>query len=299
MNVLVSGATGLVGSALLPALTERGHVARRLSRGGGDEHDLSWRPERGEIDEARLGGFDAVVHLAGESIAKGRWTEDKKARIRDSRRVGTRLLCDALARSKPLPKVLVSASAVGFYGNRGDAWLDEESALGAGFLAEVCREWEAATRPAIEAGIRVVHARFGFILSRHGGGLAQMLPPFRAGVGGKIGSGEQYVSWIAIEDLVGAILHALASESLRGPVNFVGPAPVTNRDFVKSLGRVLKRPTFVPMPTFAARIAFGEMADELLLSSQRVAPRRLLASGYQFQCPDLDGTFSHVLEKAS
>jgi uncharacterized protein (TIGR01777 family) len=268
---------------------------RRLVREGGGEKDLSWRPDRGEIEERRLDGLDAVVHLAGESIAEGRWTAEKKARIRDSRVKGTRLLCEALARQPAPPKTLVSASAIGFYGSRGDEPLDEESPIGPGFLAEVCREWEAATRAAVERGIRVVPMRFGFVLSASGGGLAKMLPPFRIGVGGPIGSGRQHVSWIALDDLVAAIDHVIRTASLRGPVNGVAPNPVTNRELTKTLGRVLGRPAFLAMPTIAARIVFGEMGDELLLSSQRVAPKKLLASGFQFRWPTIEAALRHVL----
>jgi uncharacterized protein (TIGR01777 family) len=300
MNVLVSGSSGLVGSALVSSLKEKGHAVRRLVREGGDEHDVSWRPERGEVEARRLADLDAVVHLAGESIASGRWTALKKAAIRDSRVVGTRLLCDALARQAKPPKVVVSASAVGFYGaDRGEEWLDESSSVGHGFLADVCREWESATRPAIDAGVRVVHARLGFVLSARGGGLARMLPPFRLGVGGVVGSGRQYVSWVALDDVVGAIEHALTHASLRGPANVVAPSPVTNREFTKTLGRVVGRPTLVPMPTFAARLAFGEMADELLLGSQRVRPAKLESSGYAFRWPNLEEALRHAVDAAS
>lgn len=295
MNILVSGASGLIGSALVPALAARGHQVRRLVRDDAGEDDVLWRPERGEIDGARLAGFDAVVHLAGENIADGRWTAEKKRRIVESRCKGTRLLCEALARLPAPPKTLACASAVGFYGSRADEWLDEESAVGSGFLAEGCREWEAATRPAIERGIRVVHLRTGFVLSARGGGLARMLVPFRLGIGGVLGSGKQWMSWVAVDDVVGAIDHVLATEGVRGPVNVVAPEPVTNATFTKTLGRVLGRPTILPMPAFAAHLAFGEVADELLLASQRVAPRRLIASGYRFAWPSLEPALQHLL----
>jgi hypothetical protein len=295
MKVLVSGSSGLVGSALVPFLAAGGHAVRRLVREGGEEHDVSWRPEQGEIDAARLEGFDAVVHLAGESIARGRWSAEKKARIRDSRVRGTRLLCEALARRAAPPKVLVSASAIGFYGSRGDLWLEEESSLGSGFLAEVCRQWEQATREAVEAGIRVVRLRAGFVLSPKGGGLARMLTPFRLGLGGKLGDGRQWMSWIGIDDLVAAIGHVLARRDLEGPVNCVSPEPVTNSEFTRTLGRVLGRPAFLPMPAFAVHLVFGEMGDELLLASQRVAPRRLLAAGFRFGWPALEAALRHLL----
>jgi uncharacterized protein (TIGR01777 family) len=238
---------------------------------------------------------DAVVHLAGENIASARWTERQKARIRDSRVKATGLLCNLLARYSPPPKALVCASAIGYYGDRGDEILKEESAPGSGFLSDVCREWEAATQPAVERGIRVVNLRIGMVLSALGGGLAKMLTPFKLGAGGVMGSGRQYMSWIAVDDLVDAIHFALTHESLRGPANAVAPSPVTNREFTRTLGRVLSRPTPFPMPAFAARLAFGEMADALLLASTRVQPARLLASGFTFRYPDLEGALRHLL----
>jgi uncharacterized protein (TIGR01777 family) len=237
-----------------------------------------------------------VVNLAGDNIAAGRWTPEKKARIRDSRVQLTRQLAESLARLTPPPQVLVSASAIGFYGNRGDEVLREESLSGSDFLSSVCRDWEAATRPAAEAGIRVVCLRFGAILSAAGGALAKMLTPFRLGAGGVIGDGRQWMSWIALNDVLGAIRHALAADALRGPVNVVAPQPVTNREFTQMLGRVLGRPAILPLPAFAARLAFGEMADALLLSSQRVEPARLLASGYRFQFTELEGALRHLLQ---
>jgi uncharacterized protein (TIGR01777 family) len=238
---------------------------------------------------------DAVVHLAGENIAAGRWTERQKARIRDSRVKGTRLLCDLLARYSPPPKALVCASAVGYYGDRGDEILKEESAPGSDFLFDVCREWEAATQTAVERGIRVVNLRIGVVLSPLGGALAKMLTPFKLGAGGVIGSGRQYMSWIALDDVVRAFHFALTNQSLLGPVNAVAPNPVTNRDFTRTLGRVLSRPTVFPMPAFAARLAFGEMADALLLASTRVEPARLLAGSFIFRYPDLEGALRHLL----
>jgi len=238
---------------------------------------------------------DAVVHLAGENIAAGRWTERQKARIRDSRVKGTRLLCDLLARYSPPPKALVCASAVGYYGDRGDEILKEESASGSDFLSDVCGEWEAATQTAVERGIRVVNLRIGVVLSPLGGALAKMLTPFKLGAGGVIGSGRQYMSWIALDDAVRAFHFALTNQSLHGPVNAVAPNAVTNRDFTRTLGRVLSRPTVFPMPAFAARLAFGEMADALLLASTRVQPARLLAGGFTFRYPDLEGALRHLL----
>lgn len=297
MKVAVTGSTGLVGSLLVPALSSAGHEALRLVRhppAGKDE--IFWDPDIGQLDEASLEGIGAVVHLAGENIAARRWNADQKARIRDSRIHGTHVLATALARLKTPPKVLVAASAVGFYGDRGDGVLTEESAGGQGFLADVCREWEAAADPARQKGIRVVHLRFGVVLSPKEGALKKMLPAFRLGVAGVIGNGKQYWSWISVDDAAGAILHALANESLRGPVNGVSPQPATNREFTKTLGNVLKRPTLLPMPAFAARLVLGEMADALLLASDRVEPRKLAASGYRFRHPDLKTALRELLK---
>jgi uncharacterized protein len=301
MNVLVTGSSGLVGSVLVPSLASGGNRVIRLvrSKAGVDEGQALWDPEAGTIDAASLEGVDAVVHLAGESIASGRWTAKQKARIRESRVKGTQLLAETLAGLGQRPKVLVSASAVGYYGDRGDEVLREESPSGSGFLAEVCRQWEAAAAPAAQAGIRVVNLRFAMILSPSGGALQRLLLPFRLGVGGRLGGGQQFMSWVALDDVVGAILHALTAEELVGPANAVSPGAVTNREFTRALGRVLRRPTVFPLPAFAARLAFGQMADELLLASQRVEPARLLASGYQFRFPELEGALRHLLGKSS
>jgi uncharacterized protein (TIGR01777 family) len=256
---------------------------------------IEWSPDRYSIALARIEGFDAVVHLAGESIAEGRWTDEKKKRIRESRVKGTRLLGDALANLTKPPKVMISASAIGYYGDRGDEVLTESSAPGKGFLSDVCLEWEKATALATEKGIRVVNTRFGIILDQNGGALAKMLPPFRMGIGGRIGSGKQWMSWIALDDVVGGIKFALANEAVSGPVNFVAPNPVTNSEFTKTLGKALSRPTIFPIPAFGVRLVFGEMADALLLSSQRVEPSRLQEIGYQFQYQHLDRALNHVL----
>ncbi|MBI3988355.1 MAG: TIGR01777 family protein [candidate division NC10 bacterium] len=297
MTILMTGSSGFIGLALVPFLTNRGHRVTRLVRSQPSPGEVAvrWDPVAGTLETARLEGLDAVVHLAGESLAAGRWTVERKARIRDSRVKGTRLLCESLAQLAQPPKVLICASAIGYYGDRGEEPLQEESAPGSGFLAEVCREWEAAAEPAVQRGIRVVHLRFGMVLSPKGGALAKMLFPFRIGAGGILGSGRQYWSWIALDDALGAIHHVFTTDTLQGPVNAVAPHPVTNREFTKTLGRVLGRPTPFPIPAFAARLAFGEMADEMLLASTRVEPTRLLATGYRFRHPELEGTLRHLL----
>jgi uncharacterized protein (TIGR01777 family) len=296
LDVLVSGSSGLIGSALVPALENIGHRVRRLTRSGGSSEDaVRWDPSAGTIDAASLEGIDAVVHLAGENVAQGRWTSTKKVRIRDSRVKGTRLLAETIAKLPTPPKVMVSASASGYYGDRGNELLTEESAPGNNFLAGVCQEWEAAADPAREAGVRVVHPRFGIVLSAEGGALAVTLPIFKLGGGGRIGSGRQYWSWISIDDVAGAILHALTTDSLSGPVNVTVPNPPTNAEYTKTLGHVLGRPTIFPLPAPAARLALGEVADELLLASQRIEPAKLKETGYEYRYPELEGAFRHVL----
>ncbi|MBA4017256.1 MAG: TIGR01777 family protein [Pirellula sp.] len=295
LRVLITGSGGLVGSALTPFLQTGGHTISRLTRTQSKRGGIRWDPEAGEIDPATLEGFDAVVHLAGESIASGRWSEARKQRILESRVKGTQLLAGALAKLKNPPKVFACASAVGFYGNRGDETLDESSAPGQGFLADVCQAWEAATKPASAAGIRTVNLRFGVILSGRGGALGKMLLPFQLGAGGRIGSGKQWMSWVALDDVIGAIHHSLLTDSVAGPVNVVSPTPVTNAEFTKTLGRVLMRPTIFPMPAFAAKLALGEMADELLLAGQRVLPKALEAADYRFRFAQLEDALRHVL----
>ena len=299
MQIVVAGASGLIGSSLVAFLQTAGHHVRRLVRGEAKTAgDIRWDPAAGTVDQAALSGCDAVVNLAGESIAAHRWTACQKQKILSSRVESTKLLADALTSMNPRPKVWVGASAIGYYGDRGDEQLDESSRPGEGFLPDVCRQWEAAMQPAAAAGIRVVHARFGVVLSPAGGALKTMLTPFRLGLGGRIGNGRQFMSWIALDDAIGAIYQALMTESLAGAVNLVTPNPVTNQEFTKTLGRVIRRPTIFPMPAPAARLALGEMADALLLASARVHPARLLTSGYAFRYPDLEPALRHLLGKA-
>jgi uncharacterized protein (TIGR01777 family) len=298
MRVAITGSTGLVGSAVVPALAESGYEVVRLLRRppAPGEMAIRWDPEKGAIDPGGLEGLDAVIHLAGENVGAGRWTPGRKVAIRDSRVNGTRLLCEALAGLARPPKTLVCASAVGYYGDRGEETLTEGSLPGTGYLAEVCREWEAASDPAARKGIRVVSLRIGMVLSPKGGALARMLPLFRAGLGGVIGDGRQYVAWVALDDLPRILLHALRCGDLFGPVNAVAPRPVTNREFTEALGKALSRPTLLPVPSFALRLAVGrEMADALLLASARVVPRRLEETGYPFRFPELGGALRQLV----
>jgi uncharacterized protein (TIGR01777 family) len=297
MKILVSGSHGLVGKALLKSLTDDGHEVFRLVRHEpifGDP-EIWWDPGKGHIDAEHLEGLDVVVHLAGESIGSGRWTSEKKRAILESRVKGTLLLTESLARLSRPPSVLLSASAIGYYGNRGDEVLTEQSSAGNDFLAKVCTEWEGATTPAIEKGIRTVHTRFGLILDDAGGALATMLTPFRMGIGGRVGSGKQWMSWIALDDVISGLKFLMGETTTRGPVNFVAPKPVTNAEFTKTLGRVLSRLTLFPVPEFGVRLAFGEMADALLLSSQRVEPSVLKSKGFEFQWPMLEGALRNIL----
>lgn len=298
MQVAVTGAGGLVGSTLVPLLTTGGHKVTPLVRRQAKPGEVTWDPQASSFDATKLDGIDAVVHLAGENIAGGRWTDAMKQKIRDSRVKGTRVLCEGLARMKNPPKTLVCASAIGYYGRRGDELLDENSLPGEGFLPDVCVEWEQASQAARDAGIRVVNLRLGVVLSPREGALKKMLLPFKLGLGGKIASGQQYWSWVSIDDAAGAFYHALMTPSLQGPVNAVAPNTVTNLEFTKTLGKVLGRPTIFPMPAFAARLALGEMADDLLIGSTRVTPKRLLESDYDFRQPELEGALRHLLGKA-
>jgi uncharacterized protein len=295
MKVLIAGASGLVGSALIPALEAEGVTVTRLVRTSAGAGEIEWHPNNDQIDAAALEGFEAIINLAGENIAAGRWTDEQKRKIHDSRVNGTHLLSEAIAKLQQKPKVFLCASATGIYGDRGDETLDEQSDSGGGFLAGVCREWEQATTPAVEAGVRTVNLRFGPILAREGGMLAKLLTPFKMGMGGRVGSGKQYISWVAIDDVVGAVKLALKDESIRGALNVVSPHPVTNEEFTKTLGHVLSRPTALAMPAFAVRLAFGEMADEMLLTSQRAIPKRLNDAGYEFEFPELEGALKKHL----
>lgn len=290
MKVVVTGASGLIGSALIPMLEAAGHEPVPLRRGP------AWDPERGLLEASVLDGADAVVHFAGENVAGGRWTAEQKRRIRDSRVNGTLAIARAAAALPRTPAVFVSASAIGYYGDCGDELQTEHSSPGKGFLAGVCKEWEAATAPAAEAGIRTVRLRFGVVLSAHGGALARMLPPFRMGLGGPVGSGRQYVSWITLEDAAAAALHVILNSGLDGPVNVVSPNPVTNAEFAHALGHALGRPAVMPVPAIALKLAFGEMAKEVLLASQRVEPRQLLASRFPFRWARLEDALRAVLQ---
>ena len=293
-RVLVSGVSGPIGAALLLYLESQGaRIVRLVRRPAHGPDQISWDPLR-PLAPAGVSGFEAVIHLAGESVA-GRWTDAKKKSIRESRVLGTRHLAEALAQTPSRPRVFICASAIGFYGNRGDEVLTEASPAGEGFLSEVTREWEAASRIASDAGIRTVNLRLGLVLSPKGGGLEKMLTPFKLGLGGRIGSGQQWWSWIHVDDIVGALHHALQADSLSGPVNLVAPSPVRNVEFTRVLASVLRRPAFLPVPAFAVRLALGEMAEELLLSSERVEPAQLRASGYAFRFVNLRATLEDLL----
>ncbi len=293
--IAVSGSTGLVGTALCTKLVEEGQTVVPLVR---DPRlpGIHWDPVGGTVEAAELEGTESVVHLAGENIASGRWTSARMARIRDSRVKGTRLLAEALASLETPPGVLVCASAMGYYGDRGEEELEEDSGPGTGYLPEVCEEWEAACEPARDAGIRVVNLRIGLVLAREGGALRKMLTPFRLGLAGQIGTGRQYMSWISMTDLVEIIRYALAEANLEGPLNVVAPCPVTNLEFTKTLGRILGRPTVLPLPGAAVSLLFGRMGKELLLGSSRVLPKRLLNRGFEFRYPDLESALRSALE---
>jgi uncharacterized protein len=294
-RILVSGVSGPIGAALLPSLRSNGCSVVRLVRGTATGEDqIAWDPSV-PIAPHTVSGFDAVIHLAGESIF-GRWTAGKKSKIRDSRVVGTFHLASALAQAEDKPRVFVCGSAIGYYGNRGDELLREESAPGTGFLAEVCQDWEEATTPAVQADIRTVHIRTGIVLSRKGGALGAMLTPFKLGLGGRTGNGQQWMSWIDVRDMVGAIHHILKNDLLQGPVNLVAPKPARNAEFVKTLASVLSRPAILPLPAFAVKLALGEMGEELLLGSQKVEASRLISSGYPFRYRELRASLESVMK---
>ena len=298
-RILISGASGMIGSALVPTLKAGGAQVVRLARAGAssrsDGQNFPWDPSH-TISPETVSGFSAVIHLAGESIV-GRWTEAKKNRIRDSRIPPTTHLAQALARAKEKPGVFICASAIGYYGNRGEEVLNEESTAGTGFAADLAQQWESATESAAQAGIRTVRMRIGVVLGASGGALPKMLPPFKMGLGGRLGNGRQWMSWIDIHDVVGAIHHILKADLVEGPVNMVAPKPVTNAEFTKILASTLSRPAIFPVPAFAARLAFGQMADELLLASQRVEPAKLISSGYPFRFADLRSSLEDVLHE--
>lgn len=293
-KIAITGATGMIGRALLGSLKAQGYTTIPISRGA-VEGGIRWDPTRGVLDPRALEGVEAFVHLAGENIAGARWTNARKRELRDSRIAPTHLLAETLGRLSQPPTVLVSTSAVGIYGDRGDEQLDETSLLGTDFLATLAREWEEAADPARAAGIRVVHPRFGVVLSSTGGALARLLPPFRLGLGGPLGSGRQWMAWIAIADVVAMIEHLLARDDISGPVNGVAPQQVTNAEFGQTLGRVLHRPAIVPLPALALKLAFGEMAEATLLASQRVIPGVLQSSGYEYRFPILDSALRAVV----
>jgi uncharacterized protein len=293
-RILVSGVSGPIGAALLPSLRTSGWSVVRLVRGtAAGAGQVAWDPARPLAPED-VSGFDAVIHLAGEGIF-GRWSASKKQKIRDSRVAGTLNLAQALAQAEDKPKVLVCGSAIGYYGNRGDEALSEESAPGSGFLAEVCQQWEEATTPAVQADIRTAHLRTGIVLSPKGGALGAMLVPFKLGLGGRTGDGQQWMSWIDVQDMVGAIHHILKNDLMQGPVNMVAPKPVRNAEFAATLASVLSRPAIFPMPAFAVKTIFGEMGEELLLSSQKVEPGKLISSGYPFRCRELAASLKALL----
>jgi uncharacterized protein (TIGR01777 family) len=293
-RVLIAGGSGLVGTQLQRELTRAGYEVNILTR-----RDLpdqpQWNLERNTIDFKGTGPFHAVVNLAGDNIAEGRWTDKKKRRIRESRVNGTRLLSEELAMADCKPTVLVSASAIGYYGDRGVEECDECSEPAQDFLADVCQEWEAATAPAANAGIRVVNARIGVVLSPDGGALKKMLLPFRLGLGGPVSDGKQFMSWISIIDVARAIMYAIERPDFEGPVNLVSPSPVSNADFSKSLAAYLHRPSFVPLPAFMVRLLFGEMGEALLLSSTKVVPGQLMQAAFEFNHPDLDSAFEALI----
>jgi uncharacterized protein (TIGR01777 family) len=297
MKILITGASGLIGNALQKTFREKGYEMLLATRQEAkDARHVQWDVRRGFTEHEKLEGLDAVIHLAGESISGLRWTDEKKNAIRDSRVNGTRTVVEAISRLKDRPKVLIAASAIGFYGDRGDDEMTESSTAGDTFLADVSREWESEARRAEDAGVRTVLLRTGIVLSKDGGALATMLLPFKMGVGGVVGSGKQWMSWISLDDQIRVINYALDNENIRGALNSVAPHPVTNQEFTKTLGEVLYRPTILPLPEFAVSMVFGEMGDALLLASTKVLPKRLEDAGFSFEYPDLKGALEHALK---
>ena len=298
MKVLITGATGLVGTELQKSFAEKGYDMLLASRGEPkDERYIQWSVEGGFAEPEELEGLDAVVHLAGESVSGLRWTDEKKKAIHDSRVLGTRNVVDAISKLKNKPKVFVASSAIGFYGERGDEEVTESSAAGDNFLAGVCKEWEAESRRAEDAGIRTVLLRTGIVLSKDGGALGTMLLPFKLGVGGVVGSGKQWMSWISLDDHVAVINYVIDNDNIRGAVNAVSPQPVTNEEFTKTLGEVLYRPTFLPLPEFVVSMALGEMGDALLLASTKVLPKRLEDAGFEWTYSNLKGAIEHAVSE--
>jgi len=290
MNILISGASGFIGRHLSNFLSGQGYKVFSLQRKE-PSNPPYWNIDKNVVDLGKCNQIDVVIHLAGENIASGRWTKKKKEKIESSRIKGTKLLCEYVSSLKNKPKLLISASAIGFYGDRGEETLTEDSPKGTGFLADVCKKWEKETRIALNSGIRVVNMRFGMVLSPYCGALKKMLIPFRLGLGGVIGTGKQYISWISIEDVLGAIYHIIKDENMIGPINFVSPNPVTNRYFTKTLAQILHRPALIPLPSLMVQVLLGEMANELLLSSTKVIPKKLIYSGYSFRYSSLESTF--------
>ena len=297
MRILITGASGLIGTALRKSLEQKGHELLLAGRHNPEKpNQIKWTVEEGFAEPERLEGVDAVIHLAGESISALRWTEEKKRAIRDSRVLGTRSIVDAMSRMNQKPKIFIAGSATGIYGDRDGEEMNESSVPGDTFLSEVCKAWEAESLRAEGLGIRTVLLRTGIVLSKDGGALAAMLTPFKLGVGGVVGSGRQYMSWVSLDDEIGAINFVLENENIRGPVNVVSPNPATNQEFTKTLGEVVHRPTFLPLPAFAVDLIFGEMGDELLLNSTRVIPEKLLDAGYQFNDINLKKALGKALE---
>lgn len=297
LNILISGASGVIGSALVPFLLTGGHTVKRLVRKPpqNPEEEIFWDPARCHIDSEKLTGTDVVIHLAGEHIGGGRWTPDRKRTIIESRTKGTSTLAKAIAAMENPPQIFLSASAIGYYGDCGDKVITEKDAPGDLFISEICKKWEASAEAAVNKGIRTVFMRIGVVPSPQGGALKELLLPFKMGLGGKIGNGRQYMSWVSIDDVLYAIHHAMFNEKVSGPVNFVSPTPVTNESFIKALGSAVNRPTVLPIPEYAIDKIWGEMGREVLLAGARVIPEKLIKSGYEFKFPDLEKNIKHML----